>query len=122
MSEFQKQNQKGNIWHSKTMLFIILFVVLIYIYKMLDIIEKTRETAKKERLVSLQLEELKEKEKILNDNITRLNTKDGIEEEIIQKYQLVKPGEKMGVSVDEEQERESEQTEPQKSFWQMIFR
>src|SRR3989344_9300446 len=120
MSEFQKQNQDNNIWHSPIMLFLMLVVVLVFMYNMIDIIEKVRETSKKEKLVSEQFNQLKEKEIFLNNDIERLKTKEGIDEEIIQKYQLVKPGEKMVVIVDDEKVKESEQIEPKKSFWQKI--
>lgn len=102
MSEFQKQKNDKNIWHSPIILFVMIVIILIFAYNMIDILEKVRETSKKKSFVNQQVNQLKEREEILNKNIEKLNTEQGIEEEIREKYQLVKKGEKMVVIIDSE--------------------
>ncbi len=106
MVEFQKDKNSKNIWYSPITLFVMLVVVLVFIYNMIDIVEKTRETAKKKKFVEEQVDKLKDREAVLENNIVKLNTQEGIEEEIREKYQLVKKGEKMVVIVDREENTE----------------
>lgn len=61
-----------------------------------------RDTKKKKDTVSTQINSLKGREANLQGNIDKLNTEIGTEEAIRDKYQLVKPGEKMVVIVDQD--------------------
>jgi len=107
MADFQKKinNPKNtNIWHHPVFLIVMLFLVLVFIYNMIDIIEKKRETSKKRDLITNQINELNQRQEVLKNDIEHLKTNEGIEETIREKYQLVKEGEKMVVIVDENQE------------------
>lgn len=126
MVEFQKDKNSKNIWYSPITLFVMLVVVLVFIYNMIDIVEKTRETAKKKKFVEEQVDKLKNREAVLENNIVKLNTQEGIEEEIREKYQLVKKGEKMVVIVDGEENAEDLNVNEVKknsfkSFWKNMF-
>lgn len=126
MVEFQKDKNSKNIWYSPITLFVMLVVVLVFIYNMIDIVEKTRETAKKKKFVEEQVDKLKNREAVLENNIVKLNTQEGIEEEIREKYQLVKKGEKMVVIVDGEENTEDLNVNEVnknsfKSFWKNMF-
>lgn len=121
MTQFQKQENSKNIWHSPIILFLMIVLILVFMYNMIDILEKVRETSKKKEFVTEQVNQLKEREEILNKNIEKLNTEQGIEEEIREKYQLVKKGEKMVVIVDSDDTIKDVNisTKPKKSF--LIF-
>lgn len=102
MTKFQKDRRDPkHIWSSPIILFLLFIVVVIFMYNMIDIIEKSRETAKKKNFVANQVEDLKKRETILKKDIEKLNTMQGVEEEIREKYQMVKQGEKMVVILDE---------------------
>ncbi len=121
MAEYQKKST-NSLWHSPLMLFIIFLLVLLFMYNMIGIVEKVRETNKKTALVNEQIEELNNREKMLSGDINRLKTDEGVEAALRDKYQLVKSGEKMVVIVD--QEASAAQAVPDKpkgtSFWDFI--
>lgn len=100
MAEYQKKST-NSLWHSPLMLFVLFCVVLLFMYNMIELIEKVRDTNKKTELVHSQIDELSKREQALNSDISRLKTDQGVEETLRDKYQLVKTGEKMVVIVDE---------------------
>lgn len=98
------KNKKHNFWYSPFVLFVMFILVLVFLYNMIDIIEKLRETSKKKRNMEEKVLELKEKNDLIYQKIEKLNTQEGIEEEIREKYQFVKEGEKMVIILDKERE------------------
>lgn len=102
MAEFQTKKNTKKMWHSPLMLFVLLSVLLIFMYNMVGLIEKTRETSKKREMALKQIESLTDRQKYLETNIQKLQTENGTEETIRDKYHLVKEGEKMVVIVDQE--------------------
>jgi cell division protein FtsB len=101
MKDLQKQPTKNNMKYSSLTLFLLLCVVLVFMYNMIGLVEKMHDTKKKKDTVNTQIESLKDRQANLQANIDKLNTTIGTEEAIRDKYQLVKPGEKMVVIVDE---------------------
>jgi len=71
---------------------------------MVGLVKKERETTKKRDLMLSNIETLRNREKVLNSEIEKLKTEEGVEEIIRDKYQVVKEGEKMVVIVDENKE------------------
>lgn len=102
MKDLQKQSDKNSIKYSPLTLFVLLCVVLVFMYNMIDLVEKMHDTKKKKDTVATQIESLKNREANLQTNIDKLNTDIGTEAAIRDKYQLVRPGEKMVVIVDED--------------------
>src|SRR5665811_1950081 len=104
MAEFQKKrNGKSNIWHSPLVLFILLCIVLLFMYNMIGLVEKVRDSTKKREVVQAQINDMNKSKISLESNISKLQNDAGIEQTIRDKYQLVKPGEKMVVIVDPNQ-------------------
>ena len=68
---------------------------------MVDLVKKERETSLKKSQILEEIETLHKRENILNADISKLETDEGIEETIRDKYQLAKPNEKMVVIVDQ---------------------
>jgi len=68
---------------------------------MIGLIQKERDTHKNKISELKKIEELREREKNLSGDIEKLNTEEGIEESVRDKFQVVKPGERMVVIVDE---------------------
>lgn len=102
MAGFQAKNNKRKILHSPLMLFFLLCLVLVFMYNMIGLVEKSRETNRKRETVFNQNQTLVEREAYLRENIDKLNTDQGREETLRDKYHLVKSGEKMVVIVDQE--------------------
>ncbi|MFA6392876.1 MAG: septum formation initiator family protein [Candidatus Paceibacterota bacterium] len=101
MSEFNRKN-KYNFWHSPLVLIVLFCVLILFIYNIIGLIEKERETTEKKNVILSNIETLRNREKILSNDIEKLKTEEGVEETIRDKYQVVKEGEKMVVIVDEE--------------------
>jgi len=101
MSEFNRKN-KYNFWHSPLMLILLFCILVLFIYNIIGLMEKERETARKKDIILANIETLRNRESILTTDINKLKTEDGIEETIRDKYQVVKEGEKMVTIVDEE--------------------
>jgi cell division protein FtsB len=101
MSEFNRK-KKNNFWHSPLVLLVLFCILVIFIFSIVGLSEKERETAKKKDIVLTQIENLRLREKTLNQDIDKLKTEEGVEETIRDKYQVVKQGEKMVIIVDEE--------------------
>lgn len=68
---------------------------------MIGLIQKERETNKNKISEFNKIEELRNRKETLSKDINKLNTEEGIEESVRDKFQVVKPGEKMVVIVDE---------------------
>jgi cell division protein FtsB len=68
---------------------------------MIGLIQKERETSKNKISELKKIDELKKRKETLSKDIDKLNTEEGIEESVRDKFQVVKPGEKMVVIVDE---------------------
>lgn len=101
MFEFNSKN-KYNFWHSPLVLIVFFCILILFVYNIIGLVEKERETAKKKNIILANIENLHKRENILNKEIEKLKTEEGIEETIREKYQVVKEGEKMVVIVDEE--------------------
>src|SRR3989339_650753 len=101
MSEFNRKI-KNSFWHSPLVLLVLFCILILFIYNIVGLIEKERETSKKKDLILSNIESLRAREKSLSSDIAKLKTEEGIEETIRDKYQVVKEGEKMVVIVDEE--------------------
>lgn len=101
MFEFNRKN-KYNFWHSPLALIVFFCILILFVYNIIGLLEKERETAKKKNMILANIENLRKRENTLNNEIEKLKTEEGIEETIREKYQVVKEGEKMVVIVDEE--------------------
>ena len=115
MSEFNNRN-KYHFWHSPLVLVVMFCLIILFIYNIISLIEKERETAKKKTISQEQVDNLKYRELSISKEINKLKTEDGIEESIREKYQVVKPGEKIVVIVNEEEDSEADSVETKKGF------
>ncbi len=120
MKDFQTRKNKESFIYSPLSLLVLFFVLLIFVYKLINLSEKARETHKKRLATFDQVQSLKDRENKLESSIEKLHTEEGTEETLRDKYHLVKSGEKMVVIVDEE-EKQSENIKEKDdgfmSFW-----
>jgi len=110
MAEFNSKN-KQSFWHSPLVLIVLFGVLVLFVYNMINLIEKERETTKKRNQILSNIETLRNREESLTKDIEKLKTEEGVEETIRDKYQVVKEGERMVVIVDEEKKPETVSTE-----------
>jgi cell division protein FtsB len=112
-------------WHSPFALILLFFLLLFFGYKIIDLIQKERETSEKKELILDQIDNLKERENSLSKDISRLETEEGKEEIIREKYQVAKEGEKMVIIVNEERNPNLEIVDKEienHGFWNWIKR
>ena len=118
MSEFNRKN-KYSFWHSPFALFVLFCILALFVYNIVGLIEKERETSKKKELILAQIESLRARESSISKDIERLKTEEGVEETIREKYQVVKEGEKMVTIVDEDKNASLVEgnVEKEHNFW-----
>jgi cell division protein FtsB len=122
MKEFKK-GKINSFWHSPLTLVFLFCFLIIFAYNLIGLVEKERDTSEKKSLILDQIDSLKKRESMLNDDISKLNTDAGIEDVIREKYQVVKPGEKIVVIVDDKKDDIStQQTKSDHSFWNWVKR
>jgi len=90
---------------------------------MIGLIEKERDTNKNKISELKKIDELRKREANLLSDISKLETDEGVEESVRDKFQVVKPGEKMVIVVDEERKDTSDINKPtEHGFWGFIKR
>ncbi len=120
MAEFKKK-PKSTFWHSPLFLGVLFVILVLFSYNIIDLVAKERETSAKRDRVLDHIETLRQREKSLTDSLDRINTEEGIEEVIREKYQVVKPGEKEVIIVDEQKSDEGmDQTDRTHGFWGFV--
>lgn len=118
MTKEKRNNYK--FWHSPIALIVIFCILLLFGYKIIDLIEKNIETSRKKELILDQIDELKKKESSLSVEILKLETEIGKEEIIRSKYQVAKVGEKMVTIVEDNENRSLEEDKIDHDFWNWI--
>lgn len=110
--------RKGNnykFWHSPISLIVLFCLLVLFGYKIIDLIRTEKETAHKKEIILEEIANLRQRESALSNDISKLETKEGQEEVIREKYQVAKPNEKMVIIVDEQQEDLLPKTEDDKN-------
>jgi len=99
------------------MLVALLVLVMFMAKQVYDIYKK--QGLSREGLTSVLNEntELQNREKMLSSEIDRLKTKDGIEEEIRNKFNVVKPGEHLVVIVNDASTSKNETSKQDTGWW-----
>jgi cell division protein FtsB len=121
MAEFNKK-QKNRFWHSPLALLALFLVVVVFSYNMIGLMKKERETSKNKAAELAKIDDLRKREADLKQETDTLNTTEGVEETIRDKFQVVKPGEKMVVIVEPDQEQVPPPAPIDHSFWGFIKR
>ena len=120
MKDFKKNNDY-KFWHSPIALILLFCFLVLFGYKIIDLIKKERETSHEKELILDKIDNLNKKEVDLNKNIIRLETDEGREEIIREKYPVVKVGEKMVTIVDESNSgKVQEEKKVNHGFWNWI--
>ena len=119
MTKGKRNNYK--FWHSPIALVILFFVLVLFGYKIIDLVKKNKETADKKELALEEIDRLQKREQSLNKDISKLNTEEGKEEIIREKFQVAKQGEKMVTIVNDDSKNSSgEDTKVSHGFWNWI--
>lgn len=120
MLEFQEKRKiKKYLYSRVTLVFLVIGIALLSnavwgVYKKQDM---TKDNLDK---VATSLESLRGREAMLQSEIDRLQTQSGIEEEVREKYGLIKPGEEVIIMVNKEGGSDSALDDEKADFWQKV--
>src|SRR3989338_418725 len=116
MRSFQKKRGWRNIMQSRPVLALLIVILLFFAWGVFRFTGKMRVTRENRQIASNKLAELqKEKEKLSGD-IARLETPEGVEASIREKFGFAREGEEVIVVVEDKNKLESKP--PQSSgFW-----
>jgi cell division protein FtsB len=116
MKKFQEKSKWKNILQSKPFLIILGFIVLGLIWSVFGLFNRMQETAKNRKIEEDKILDLRQRKEKLIFDINNLKTEKGVEENIREKFGLVKEGEEMIVVVEEKTQTESDQKKSMNKF------
>jgi cell division protein FtsB len=93
MKSFQQKRGFRNILHSKPVLILLFIFLLIFAYGVVRFFGKMRVTQENREIIENKVSELENKKEKLSSDIAKLQTEEGVEESIREKFGLVKEGE-----------------------------
>jgi cell division protein FtsB len=113
------QNKWRSVLQSRPVLVILFFVVLSFAWNVFEFWGKMSETRKNRQMVEAKVNQLQIEKERLTADISKLNTEEGVEDNIREKFGLAKEGEQLIVVVDDESEKDT--TEEESSNWFTSF-
>jgi cell division protein FtsB len=119
MREFQEKKRFRKFLYSKTMACILIVLILFFTRATWGVYKKQRETAANAMQAQNALQRLEDRQALLDREITKLKTDEGVEEEIRSKYGVSKPGEQVLIIVDTEKAT-STQEELRQTWWDKV--
>jgi cell division protein FtsB len=120
MMEFQEKIRIRRFIYSKVTLIILLIAIFFISRAVLAVYKKQRMTSENLTKTTTTFESLKLREMMLSSEIESLKTDSGKEDEIRERYGLVKPGEEVIVVVDEGNKEDTDSESTSGGFWQTI--
>lgn len=125
MREFQEKRKLRRFLYSKKTLFLLFFVLAFLVFSTVKVYLKTRSALSKSEETEKELTELKKRKAELEKDVERLQTESGVEEEVRQKLDVQKPGEKVAVIIEKNQENDKMNSEEGRGnffskFWQWV--
>lgn len=123
--DYNKKSNKSRLIFRKIILsrFVLALLFIIFIFSFwssADIFLKSRKAYKERKEVEQTIEELKEKKKELERKLSELETEKGIERELINKFQIKKPGEEVLVIMDAPS-KEGDETKEKAGFFGNVW-
>lgn len=121
MLDFHEKRKMRNLVYSKVVLFFLLMIIFLLSYSVWGIYQKERETQIRKTQRAQVLTEVKERERVLEEEIERLSTQRGVEEEIRSKFDVARVGERILVIVDAPEENVPLKNEEGVTMWQRFL-
>jgi len=102
MNKFQEKKGWKNIVQSKPVLILLGFILVAFSWSVFNFMVRMQETVKNRKIEEEKVAELKNRESNLLFDIANLKTEKGVEENIREKFGLVKEGEGMIIVVEDQ--------------------
>lgn len=120
MLDFQQKRKLRAFIYNKITLSVFFVIVLISLFSTFNVWRKKVESQKLTESSESKVAELEARKVFIDDQIVKLNTEEGIEEEIRSKFSVAKEGEKVVVVVNDDLDNNIE-TEEKRSLWQKFL-
>lgn len=117
MSNFQGHSFWKRLLHSNLGILVCSIFLLLFLFNIIKFTIKNFETRKNRQVAKEQLDNLQREKQLLQNDIEKLKTEDGVEESIRDKFGLAKDGEGLVVIVDEENKKTEEKQKKLANFW-----
>ena len=122
MSRFQKQSYKKKIMYSPVTLVVLAIVLIIILYGVTGIIPKYRDAIAEKNAVLKKESVLQERQERLSQELDKLKTPEGFEEDIREKLNVIKDGEQVIVVVDKPTKLSDQEVPvPKETFWSKLM-
>ena len=121
MANFLKKRKFQYMLYSKPVLALLGLVVLFFLYSVYGAYGKVQETNTIKEQRAAVLSELEVREEVLQQEIDRLSTPKGLEEEIRSKFEVAKEGEEVIVIVEAPEEENTGEQEEESGFFERLF-
>ena len=122
MREYQERRKVRKIIYSKWGFIFLFIVLIILVFSTSKIYVKSRNAALINEEISAALIELKNRELELESEVKRLQSESGIEREIRKRFNVGKPGEKVVIIVDKDEESNKIRQEKTGGFFLKTWR
>jgi len=120
MRELENRQKFRRRIYSLPALAVLLVVAIMLVKGAYSIMITERQSSKDARLLALEVAALADRQKVLEAEIEKLNTDEGVEEEIKSKYNVARAGERVAVIVDRP-ERDASTTPEDDPWWRGIW-
>ncbi len=104
MRDFQRKRKIRKVLYSRGALVVVVLMLVLVSKATISLYSKERESQKNRSRVETELSSLASRKEKLQSDIARLKTREGIETEIREQFQVAKNGEKMVVLVEEQKQ------------------
>ena len=121
MLDFHEKRRFKRLLYSKVTLVILGFIVIWLAFAVWSMYKKERDTRLRRIEQKEVLNELEGREESLREEIERLSTERGIEQEVRSNFEVGKDGEEMIIIVDNPEDEGFSNKEIKKTFWQKVF-
>ena len=101
MRSFQEKKKWRKVMESKPMLIFLGIVILVFAYSVFGLVGRVQETQKNKNIAVDKINQLQQERDKLTSDIQKLNTDEGKEEAIREKFGMAKDGEGLVVVTDD---------------------
>jgi cell division protein FtsB len=116
MREFQEKKSWKRFLYSRMTAVLLLVAIVVLARAVWGLYQKERESAANALTANTELQKLEDRRSMLESELSKLETDEGIEEEIRQKYSVSKPGENVVIIVDKNATSAPVQA-PEEGWW-----
>jgi cell division protein FtsB len=100
MREFQDRKKMRKIFYSRKMVVLLFVISGLLVFSTTKVYFKSREAVSKSQETKKELDELNNRNAKLEEDVSRLQKESGVEQEIREKFNVQKPGERVLIIVE----------------------